>query len=98
MSGWMFYSDRVETNVAAEPFATAEAAQDAAVADYLARNPLPECAAPPHECLHWRPERIDEPRRFWLELHARFIGHTVFAVEDPAEGAEQADAETGRAK
>lgn len=85
MSGWTFYSDRVETNAPAEPFATAGAAQEAAVADYLARSPLlPDCGCH-YGCLRWDPERMDEPRRYWLELHSRFVGHTVFAVEAATE-------------
>lgn len=78
-TGWSFYSDRVETNAPAELFATSEVAQGAAVADYLARNPLPECGCA-HGCLHWRAERLDTPQRYWLELHSRFTGHTIFAV------------------
>lgn len=82
VTGWSFHSDRVETSAPVEPFTTAEVAQTAAIDDYLARNPMPECNCA-HGCLRWRPELLDEPRRYWLERHARFTGHTVFTVEEP---------------
>lgn len=73
--GWSFYSDRVKVHAPDEPFATVEAAQAAAEANYRAHDQrICDC---PGGCFGWRVSQ-DEPIHYWLERHSMFTGHTVF--------------------
>jgi len=73
--GWSFYSDRVKVHAPDKPFATVEAAQAAAEADYRTRDQR-TCNCP-RGCFGWRVSQ-NEPIHYWLERHSMFTGHTVF--------------------